>query len=39
MGTCSKNLNLIIRVLDLVNPPNNNHHVHPWYTLEYPISF
>ena len=27
MGTCSKNLNLNIRVLDLGNPPNSNHHV------------
>ena len=27
MGTCNKNLNLNVRVLDLVNPPNNNHHV------------
>ena len=27
MGTCSKNLNLNTRVLDLLNPPNTNHHV------------
>ena len=28
MGTYSKNLNLNIRVVDLVKPPNNNHQVH-----------
>ena len=27
MATCSNNLNLNIRVLELVNPPNSNHHV------------
>ena len=28
MGTFRKNLNLNIRLLDAVNPPNSNHHVH-----------
>ena len=27
MGNCSKNLNLIIQVLDIVNPRTSSHHV------------